>query len=401
MSTAEVDTRANNRSEYLLVTKTEDLQKYCTKFRKEDFVTVDTEFMRDGTYWPRLCLIQIGGKEDTILIDSCAEGLSLKPFGELLADKNVKKVFHAAQQDVEICFKEFGVMPVNLFDTQIAARVLGFGEQIGYSALTEALTNVPIPKDERFTDWSRRPLTDAQLKYAANDVIYLRDVFKDIFTKLQERGRLAWVEKDIEDSFKAERFTIDPMSMWHKVKVRTHSRLVLGRLQHLAAWRENEAMQSDTARVRILRDDLLAQIAIVGPKTLEGLESIRGVKSAWARGKHGQQIVDLMCRVEKMDKDSFPKIEKRPHSVLTPYQETQIALLKVILVERAHREDLVPRLIASNDDLRRLVQGERELPVLKGWKADLFGKDALGILEGKLAVRLTDSNVICCETKAE
>ncbi len=270
-----------------LITTTDDLAQACAALRRETFVTVDTEFVRERTYWPELCVVQLAGERDVIVIDALSEGLDLAPLGELLSDPAVTKVFHAARQDIEIFVQRFGDTPNPLFDTQVAAMVAGFGDQVGYDALVSGLTGASIDKLHRFSDWAARPLSPAQIAYAAGDVTHLRAVYTMLHDRLSKEGRLEWVAEEMAALRDPDSYRPDPERMWERLRLRSNNRRFLGLVQALAAWREREAQRINIPRQRLLKDEMLLEIAATAPETPEALARGRGITRGFAEGKTG------------------------------------------------------------------------------------------------------------------
>lgn len=372
----------------LLLSTSEEVSSFCKKLQKEKFITIDTEFVRERTYWPQLCLVQLGGAEDIIMIDACAKEIDLSPLADLLAHPDCIKVFHAARQDLEIFLHLFDVLPVNIFDTQIAAMVAGFGEQVGYDSLVASLTGRVIDKSHRFSDWAARPLTKAQLDYASADVTHLRDVYQLLCKELKEKQRLSWVNSELETLTELATFRPNPRRLWEKLKVRTHNRRVLGILQELARWRELEAQNANLPRQRVIRDESLLEIAVVRPKETQHLLRIRGITQQFAEGRWGRSLLEAIARGEALAEEELPFPLSKKKAEKPKISQGVLALLKVLLMARSEEHKVASRLIISNDDLERLILGERDLNVLKTWRYELFGREALLLLEGKVSFHI-------------
>jgi ribonuclease D len=375
-----------------LVTDTHALAALCGRLAAETFVTVDTEFLRERTYWPELCLVQLAGETEVAVIDALAPGLDLAPLGTLMADPAVTKVFHAARQDVEIFLALFGAVPTPLFDTQVAAMVAGFGDQAGYDSLVGALAGGQIDKSHRFSDWSRRPLTAAQLDYAAADVTWLRPVYLALCERLRREGREAWVAQEQAALADPATYRPDPETMWERLRPRTGNRRLLGILRAIAAWREREAQRINIPRQRLLRDESLLEIAATAPDTPEGLARIRGITRGFAEGATGAGLLAAIADAAALPEDALPDTRAgrdapRPSPAL-------VALLKVLLAAKAEAHDVAPRLIASSEDLDRLA-GETapDLPALSGWRREVFGEDAIALKEGRLTLGVQGKRV--------
>ncbi len=368
-----------------LVTQTEPLAALCERLAGEPFVTIDTEFMRERTYWPELCVVQLAGRGDVAVVDAQAPGIDLAPLGRLLADERVIKVFHAARQDVEIFLHMFGVVPKPLFDTQVAAMVAGFGDQVGYDSLVGALTGGHIDKAHRFSDWSARPLSQAQVEYAAADVTWLRPVYERLTERLAREGRLAWVGEEMGILAEPATYRPDPDTMWERLRPRTTNRRMLGVLRAIAAWREREAQRINIPRQRLVRDESLLEISASAPTTADALGRVRGVTRGFADGPTGQSLIAAIAEVASMPETALPEARAgrdgpRPSPAL-------VALLKVLLAEKAEAHDVAPKLLASSDDIDRLAsEAEPEIPALSGWRLAVFGEDALALKQGRIAL---------------
>lgn len=371
-----------------LVTTAGDLDQLCRRLSAEEFVTVDTEFMRERTYWPELCVVQLAGDHDVAVIDAQAEGIDLTPLGALLADTNVLKVFHAARQDIEIFVLRFGAVPTPLFDTQIAAMVAGFGDQVGYDALVSGLTGRPIDKAHRFSDWSARPLTPAQIAYAANDVTHLRDVYRRLRSRLDHDNRLEWVAEEMAALSNVGLYRADPETAWERLKPRSGNRRFLGRLQTLAAWREREAQRVNIPRQRVLRDEALTEIAATAPADAAALARVRGISRGFAEGPMGESLMRVIAAVQDVPDSALPPA---PPARDTPRASPAlVALLKVLLQAKCEQNHVAPRLIASSDEIDRLVlEDSPDIPALHGWRREVFGEDAMALKQGRIALSAT------------
>jgi ribonuclease D len=368
-----------------LITTTGNLDQLCRQLAAEEFVTVDTEFMRERTYWPDLCVVQLAGDHDVAVIDAQAQGIDLDPLGALLADANVLKVFHAARQDIEIFVLRFGAAPTPLFDTQIAAMVAGFGDQVAYDALVGGLTGRPIDKAHRFSDWSARPLTPAQIAYAANDVTHLRDVYRRLRARLDHDNRLEWVTEEMAALSNPGLYRADPETAWERLKPRSGNRRFLSRLQALAAWREREAQRVNIPRQRVLRDEAVTEIAATAPADAAALARIRGITRGFAEGQMGGSVIKVIAAVQAMPDSALPPA---PPARDTPRPSPAlVALLKVLLQAKCEQNHVAPRLIASSDEIDRLVlEDAPDIPALHGWRREVFGEDALALKQGRIAL---------------
>jgi ribonuclease D len=362
-----------------------DLAALCQRLAAETFVTVDTEFMRERTYWPELCVVQLAGTGDVAVVDALAPGLDMAPLGALLADPGVVKVFHAARQDVEIFLQMFGAVPVPLFDTQVAAMVAGFGDQVGYDSLVGALTGGHIDKAHRFSDWSARPLSPAQVNYAAADVTYLRVVYERLTERLDKEGRLAWVGEEMAALAEPSTYRPDPETIWERLRPRTNNRRVLGAVRAVAAWREREAQRINIPRQRLVRDESLLEIAATMPDSVEALSRVRGVTRGFAEGNGGHGLLGALAQAAALPEDALP--DSRAVREGPKPSPALVALLKVLLAEKAESHDVAPRLLASSDDLDRLAcEDSPEIPALHGWRMQVFGEDALALKAGRIAL---------------
>lgn len=378
----------------MLISTQPDLDAACRKLSQEPYMTVDTEFMREKTYYPILCLIQLAGPQtDAVAIDPLATGLDLEPLFKLLSDEKILKVFHAARQDLEIFFNLTGAVPHPLFDTQVAAMVCGYGDQIGYTSLVEKIDGHRLDKDAQFTDWSQRPLSKRQLEYALDDVIHLRNVYRHLASELERRNRASWVIAEMQILVSPDTYSNAPEKAWERVKIRTDKPKVLALLREVAAWRETEAQRRDVPRGRILKDETLAEIAFNAPQNAEELSRIRGVGDM-ARGKAGQALLESIKRGVSMPKDQWPSFSARrdrlPDS-LVPVVE----MLKMLLKIQCAEHGIVPRLVASTEDLGALaMEGENaSIPALHGWRQEVFGNRARDMMDGKIGLSLKNGKI--------
>lgn len=370
-----------------LVTTTGELAALCDRLRAERFVTVDTEFMRERTYWPELCVVQLAGEHEVAVVDALAEGLDLAPLGALMADANVTKVFHAARQDVEIFLLKFGAVPVPIFDTQIAAMVAGFGDQVSYDGLVRALAGAHIEKAHRFSDWSARPLSPGQIAYAAADVTHLRKVYTALTERLSREGRLDWVAEEMAALADPATYRTDPEDAWERLRPRTHNRRFLALLRAVAAWREREAQRINIPRQRLVKDETLLEIAATGPETPAELARARGISEGFARGKSGASLLAAIKAAKALPESELPEAPRERHGGPAP-SPALVALLKVLLAAKSEEHHVAPRLIASAEDLDRLASGAAtpDLPLLHGWRREVFGEAALALKSGRLAL---------------
>ncbi len=376
-----------------LITSTPDLAHACTRLATADFIAVDTEFMREQTFWPELCLIQIASEAVEALVDPMAPGLDLKPFFELMANERVTKVFHAARQDIEIMYAQAGLIPAPIFDTQVAASVCGYGDSVSYVNLVRDITGHDIDKSSRFTDWSRRPLTDKQLVYALGDVTHLRDVYRHLRSRLDATGRTSWVSEEMADLTHPETYETRPEDAWKRLKMRTRNRKSFGVLVELAAWRERLAQSQNVPRNRVLRDEALYDIANQMPTTPEQLGGLRTLSDGFSRSQRAREIIEAVKAGLERDPRSLPQMNhSRPVSAEAG---ATIELLKVLLKASAAKHHVAPRLIADAEELERIAaEEEPDVLALKGWRRQLFGDDALKLKRGELALTLSGGEVL-------
>jgi ribonuclease D len=377
-----------------LITKSRDLAELVKRLAEHPFVAVDTEFMRENTYWPDLCLIQVASSDEAAAIDPKAEGIDLKPLLDLfVVNQDVLKVFHAGGQDLEIIHNLTGKVPYPLFDTQIAAMALGHGEQIGYSNLIESLLGHSLDKGARFTDWGRRPLDKRQIDYAIADVTHLATVFPRMVTKLKKTGRGAWLDEEMERLADPSSFAFPPEDAWKRLKLPGRNPQVLGRLKAIAAWRETEARQKNLPRGRIVKDDTLSELVLHPPKTQEDLGRIRGLSAGWRGNDIGARLIEAIRTAEPLDVEELPDREPRRPG-LTKDGALVSDLLKLLLKIRARETGVAARLIARSDDLEALAAGVRKnLRILSGWRFEQFGRDAVDLVEGRLGFAIENGKL--------
>ncbi|MGB3724063.1 MAG: ribonuclease D, partial [Pacificimonas sp.] len=369
-------------SDYDLITTTRDLEDFIDHIANADFVTVDTEFMRESTYYPQLCLIQLEGNGRAAAVDPLAENIDLTALLDFLVEEEVLKVMHAAGQDVEIIYNLTGKTPWPLFDTQIAAMALGMGEQLGYAGLVQQMLGITLDKGARFTDWARRPLDKRQLDYAIADVTHLSALFPKMLEKIKSLNRGAWLNEDMNRMTDPETYANNPEKAWMRVKFQGRNQEALGRLKALAAWREREAQGKDLPRGRIVKDETLADLAGHPPKDQNGLARIRGLSKTWAQNEIGARLMDAIENADPMPKSEMPE-KPRGRPRLGADSALIADLLKLLLKVRAKEADVAAKLIGKAQDLERIAAGERDnSPLLDGWRYEVFGKDALALVEG-------------------
>lgn len=383
-----------------LIADSAELSAFCARQAKADFITVDTEFLRDTTYWPKLCLVQIGGPEEVAAIDTLAPDIDIAPMTELLGNSRVLKIFHSARQDMEIFYHMMGRLPAPIFDTQVAAMVCGFGDSVGYQTLARRLAGATIDKASRFADWSHRPLTKRQLDYALADVVHLRPIYRKLEKKLGRNGRAAWLKEEMAVLTDPATYALEPDSAWQRLKTRSNDRRYLAVLRSLAAWREVEAQRRDVPRGRVIRDEQLFDIAAHTPQTTEELARTRGLSRDLARGRIGQAIlkaVEAGLAVPESERPAPPPKAELPKG-LAPV----VDLLKVLLKMRSEEQHVAQRLVASTTDLERIAADDHaSVPALKGWRRKVFGEDALALKHGRLALGIDGNAVTVVPIDAE
>jgi ribonuclease D len=368
-----------------LITKSAAVAAFCDRQKGAQFVTIDTEFMRERTYWPILCVVQVAGPEEAAAIDALAEGMDLKPLLGLMADPQTTKVFHAARQDLEIFFQLSGEVPHPVFDTQVAAMVCGFGDAVSYETLVKRLAGANLDKASRFTDWAHRPLTERQIKYALEDVVHLRTVYDRLQHLLADNGRAGWFEEEMADLVDPAIYRSDPAEAWRRFRIRGRAdRRFLGVLRALAAWREQAAQQRDLPRGRIMRDEAVLEIAAHAPKTIETLARTRSLGKGIAEGKLGREILDAVAQ-GLADPDPPPAIPAKAEA--PPGVGPLVELLRVLLKQRCEHFQVAQKLVASSDDLEAIAADDNApVRALAGWRRDVFGNDALALKHGRLAL---------------
>jgi ribonuclease D len=385
-----------------LITDSESLAALCERLARSPFVAVDTEFMRENTYWPDLCLFQIANSEEAAAIDPKAEGIDLTPLLSLLVNnEHVIKVFHAGGQDIEIIFNLTGGTPHPIFDTQIAAMALGLGEQIGYSNLCESLLGKTLDKGARFTDWGRRPLEARQIDYAIGDVTHLAVLFPKMLERLRRTGRGGWLDQEMERIADPANYLNDPAVAWKKVRVQSRKPEVLGRLKAVAAWREIEARSKNLPRGRIMKDETLADVALHPPASQEKLGQVRGLSPSWRTNDIGARLMEALANADPLAASELPPRDDKSPGL--GKEGALIAdLLKLLLKIRSRESNVAPRLIARSDELEQLAAGRREgLAILEGWRFEEFGRDALDLVEGRLAFAVRGGKMVMTRAEAD
>src|SRR5438094_7427398 len=375
-----------------LITTTADLAAACDRLSKHPVITVDTEFLRETTYYPLLCVVQMASAEEAVVVDTLARDIDLKPFFELMANESVLKVFHAARQDIEIIWHQANIIPHPVFDTQVAAMVLGYGDSIAYDALVEKVTGHRPDKTHRFTDWSRRPLTEDQMHYAVSDVTHLRDVFTALDADLKKRDRNDWVSEEMEVLTSPRTYDFHPERAWERLKTRVRKPKELAILMEVAAWREQEAQSRDVPRSRVLKDDAVGDIVTHAPTSLEKLANLRSLPKGFDRSKWGADIVAAVQRGLARDPAGLPKLEKpRGNS----NGGALVEALHVVLRMTSERHAVASKVIATVDDLEQIAASDTaDVAALRGWRRELFGEAALALKRGQLALAIEQGRVV-------
>jgi ribonuclease D len=378
-----------------LITTTADLAATCSRMSRHEFVTVDTEFLRETTYYPLLCVAQMATADEAVVIDALSPELNLGPFFELMANERVLKVFHAARQDVEIVWHQASLIPHPIFDTQVAAMVLGYGDSISYDQLVQRVTGDLLDKSLRFTDWSRRPLSAAQIAYAISDVTHLREVFLSLSADLRRRGRSEWVGEEMEILTSPATYRAEPQTAWERLKTRARKPRELSVLMEVAAWREREAQSRDVPRGRVLKDEAIGDIATHAPTTPEKLAALRSLPRGFERSKWGADILEAVKRALARNPATLPRLERPRQNV---NGSATVELLKVLLRMTSERHGVAAKVIATVDDLERIAGDDgADVPALHGWRRELFGNQAIALKHGKLALAVEKGRVVLVE----
>jgi ribonuclease D len=377
------------------ITTTDPLAQACARLATHPYVTIDTEFLRESTYYPILCVMQMASPDEALVVDALAPDIDLAPFFALMADERVLKVFHAGRQDIEIIWHRAGLIPHPVFDTQIAAMVLGHGDSISYEQLVQRITGDHLDKSHRFTDWSRRPLSKAQIAYAISDVTHLRDIYLALSADLAKRERTEWVNEEMEVLISPETYRAEPESAWQRVRTRARKPKELAVLMEVAAWREREAQGRDVPRGRVLKDDALGDIAVQAPTSMEKLAALRSLPRGFERSKWGEAILEAVERGLARDLKSLPRVERSRSAV---NGAATVELLKVLLRMTAERHAVAAKVIATVEDLERIAADDAaDVAALKGWRRELFGEKALALKHGRLALAVENGRVVPVE----
>ncbi|MFK8251675.1 ribonuclease D [Ancylobacter terrae] len=383
-----------------MITTTDALEAACERLARHPFITVDTEFLRETTFWPKLCVVQLASPDEAVVIDAVAEGIDLAPFFSLMANEDVLKVFHAGRQDIEIVWHLAGIIPHPVFDTQVAAMVLGHGDSISYDQLVQRLTGHVLDKSLRFTDWSRRPLSAAQIAYAEADVTHLRDVYLKLDADLAKRGRRDWVTEEMAVLTSPETYRQEPENAWERLRTRVRKPKELAVLMEIAAWREREAQGRDMPRSRVLKDEVIGEIVSQQPTTPERLAQLRSIPKGFERSRSGEQIIEAVKAGLERDPRTLPRIERdRP---LSNGASATVELLRVLLRMTSEQHGVAAKVLATVDDLERIAaEDEADVAALRGWRRDLFGERALALKAGRLALAMQKGRVIALERPGE
>ncbi|MBU2327781.1 MAG: ribonuclease D [Alphaproteobacteria bacterium] len=380
-----------------MIDTTAALEEACRLLAQSDFITIDTEFLRETTFWPELCLIQMASPEHEYIVDPMAKGMDLKPFFELMANTAVVKVFHAARQDIEIIFHLGDLLPHPIFDTQVAAMVCGFGDSVSYDQLVQKVKNVHIDKTSRFTDWSRRPLSEKQLDYALADVTHLRDVYLKLKGQLEAEGRAEWLTEEMAILESRETYDLPPEQAWQRLKMRLRKPTELAVMQYVAAWREREARARNVPRSRVLKDDAIYEIAQQQPKDTEALGRLRTIPKGWERSSSGAAIIEQVNTALALPKADMPHLQRHAHA--PEGTQSAVELLKVLLRLTSEKHGVASKVIANSEDLEKIAaEGEKaEVAALQGWRKELFGDLALKLISGGVGLRFVDKRVEAVE----
>ncbi|QDG78008.1 ribonuclease D [Labrenzia sp. PHM005] len=379
-----------------VITKTKDLAAACQQLATNDFVTVDTEFLRETTFWPKLCVIQMAGPDMAFIVDALAEGLDLAPFFDLMRDENVTKVFHAARQDIEIIYHLGGLIPAPLFDSQVAAMVCGFGDSISYDQLVYKVTGARIDKSSRFTDWARRPLTAKQLDYALADVTHLREAYQFLKANLAEQNRTHWVQDEMKVLTSVGTYRTDPDQAWKRLKLRVRKPIELAVMMEVAAWRETEAQTRNVPRSRVIKDDAIYELAAQQPANPEALGRLRTIPRGFERSRSADDILKAVRRALDIPKSDLPKLPKGRQA--PDGSAAAVDLLKVLLKLISEAQGVAAKVIATVDDLEKIAADDNaDVAALKGWRRELFGETALKLKRGEVALAFQNRQITILE----
>ena len=379
-----------------IITTTADLAAACKRMARFPMVTVDTEFMRETTYWPKLCVVQLASPEEAVMVDAMAPDLDLDPMFKLMKNEKVVKVFHAARQDIEIVFHLGGLIPHPIFDTQVAAMVCGFGDSISYDQLVSRRTGARIDKSSRFTDWSHRPLSERQIEYALADVTHLRDVYEALSARLAEQNRTEWVREEMEILTSPQTYHLEPEEAWKRLRLRVKKPIELAVLIAMAAWREQEAQSRDVPRGRVLKDEAIYEIAQQQPTTAATLAQLRTIPRGFERSRSAEEILAAVKKALEIPKDELPRVPR--HKPAPNGNGAAVDLLKVLLKMISESHGVASKVIATVDDLEAIAADDSaDVPALAGWRRELFGETALQLKHGRLALAVKGTNVVAID----
>ncbi len=376
------------------INTTDELKEFCKNLKGEEYIAVDTEFLRESTYYAKLCLIQVASSKEAVLIDPLSEDLDMKPFFKVLLNKKILKVFHAARQDLEIFYQLMGKLPTPLFDTQIAAMVMGYGDAIGFSSLVSSFLDKKISKTNRFTDWSRRPLTSDQEEYALNDVVYLRPIYDQLKEKLGERSD--WLNEENEKMLNEDEYKNDPYEAWKRLKIKNKEPRFLAHVMEVAAWREEMAKQKNVPRGRVIRDDAVIELASIQPKSKKDLGRGRALPRGFAESDYVDGVLEAIARADKLSPKKYPVYNSK-RVKLNDKSEALLDLLKVLIKNKCRYYKVAQKLVATTEDLELFCSGSSKVAFLKGWRFDVFGKDASDLRDGKIALAYDDKGLLILE----
>ena len=375
-----------------LITESNKLAEACNRLTNEKFLSIDTEFMREKTYYPQLCLIQIAGEKEAIIIDALAKDINLNPVLELMENKTITKVFHACRQDMEIFYNLNHKIPSPIFDTQIGAMVCGYGESVGYDKLVRQITGIQIDKSSRFTDWSYRPLSKQQLSYALSDVTHLRTVFEALSSQLEKSGRIKWLEEEFKTVLNPETYNTPLDKSWKRLKVKTGKPRFLILIKELCAFREREAQNRNVPRNRVIRDDILLDIAARSPRSPSDLAKVRNLTTQFSQGKLGESILRVVEAANQISDSDAPRLEKSDY--FQHQKSALVDLLKVLLKLKSENFNVAQKLIANSTDLEAIANNNKaNVLALTGWRKDIFGEDALLLKAGKIALSASNGKI--------
>lgn len=383
-----------------IITDTQSLAEACRELSEHHYCTVDTEFLRESTFWPELCLIQMASPDTAYIVDVLAPGIDLKPFFDLMAEETVVKVFHAARQDVEIIFNQGNLIPHPLFDTQIAAMVCGYGDSISYEQLVFKIIGTRIDKSSRFTDWSKRPLSQKQLDYALADVTHLRQVYQSIRANLEEQNRTHWVAEEMEVLTSTSTYDLPPEDAWQRLKMRVRKPREFAIMRNVAAWRERTARENNVPRGRVIRDDAIYEICAQPPQSMKALAGLRGIARSFDRNRYGEGLLNAVDEALSMDKQDLPKLPSRRSSPEGSGAATE--MLKLLLKVTAEQNGVAPKVIATVDELEKIAADDNaDVSALKGWRRELFGERALDLKRGRIAIGFSNKSIRLFDVGAE